>query len=89
MSPYADNILVLHLDESITNGSVKGDVILETDNVYETCTKLAMQTGNDEIINIISEGRSVVLRLSGYTVFRPKFLSFIKENILLLESLMH
>ena len=54
VSPYGDDILVLHLHN--TDNGVKGDVILQTLNVYETCTKIANQTQNKELINVISEG---------------------------------
>lgn len=55
MSPYSDDMLVLHIDSS-ENGT-KGDVILKTNNVYETCTKVAMQMNNEDIVSVISEGR--------------------------------
>lgn len=54
VSPFSDNILVLHLNQ--TDNGVKGDVILQTPNVYETCTMIAMQCKDSQLINVISEG---------------------------------
>lgn len=53
VSPYADDLMVIHLDTSSTG--VKGDMILQFPNIYEVCTKLAIQTGNEALIETINE----------------------------------
>ncbi|XP_067934341.1 unconventional myosin-Ic-like [Watersipora subatra] len=62
VSPFGDNILVLHLHPN--DYGVKGDVILQTPNVFETCTKIANQVKNPELINIISKGVLVCIKHS-------------------------
>ena len=53
VSPYGDDLMVIHLDTS-ENGS-KGDIILQFPNIYEVCTKLAIQTRNESLIAVINE----------------------------------